>query len=62
MKNQVDDKEREIHLLKEKVSRFELVRKAVLGEQLELPIDNNNNTTTPKKPQKTTTTTTGKHS
>ena len=52
LKNQVDDKEREIHLLKEKVSRFELVRKAVLGEQLELPIDNNNNTTTPKKPQR----------
>ncbi len=58
LKARVYDFEQENQHLKQTVSRFEVIKQAVLGEQLELPI--NTDTTPNKTPQKTKTKTKGK--
>ncbi|EAZ90103.1 protelomerase family protein [Crocosphaera chwakensis] len=56
LKKQVHDYEQENQKLKKTVKRFETVKKALLGEQLELPIDTdgNNSQTSQKTKPKTT--------
>ncbi|ACB54557.1 unknown [Crocosphaera subtropica ATCC 51142] len=58
LNKQVNDYQQENEKLKEKVSRFEAVKKVFLGEQIELPIDSD--TTNSQTPQKTKTKTTSK--
>lgn len=62
LNNQVHDYKQENDLLKQTVERFEVVKKAFLGEQLELPIETDTHGNNSQTPRKTKTKTTAKTS